>query len=238
MAKSYRMEKTMHIATRTWKVIIVGDPDEFQPDNTFVILGAVLLLVACILLALWLTTNHGRQVKYARLLRDAQAEKASLLLDHARQTALREREMNDFIAHEIRNPLSAALSATSFVATEVHVPPGVQPLATTESQVSCREDLQIVHTSLQFINDLLRNMLDMHRANANQLQLQMQHVDVARDILQPVASMLYARDADFVIQVTCEPDHLVISADPLRLRQIVLNLARNSVKVRMSDEWQ
>ena len=93
-----------------------------------------------------------------------------------------------------------------------------------------KEDLDIVTTSLHFINDLLRNMLDMNRANSNQLHLDMKHVDIKRDILQPVAVMLYSRGSDFRVIVECEPDHLVIMADKLRLKQIVLNLSRNSCK--------
>lgn len=54
---------------------------------------------------------------------------------------------------EVRNPLSAALSACNFVSSEIEAP---EPLTTTESIESVKEDLNIVHTSLQFINDLLR----------------------------------------------------------------------------------
>jgi signal transduction histidine kinase len=75
------------------------------------------------------------------------------------------------------------------------------------------------------------NMLDMHRANSNQLELQCSHVDVKQDILLPVASMLYSRGCGFEILVDCEPEHLVVMADKLRLRQIILNLSRNAVKV-------
>ena len=77
----------------------------------------------------------------------------------------------------------------------------------------------------------IRNMLDMHRANSNQLELHPTPIDVKRDILLPVASMLYSRGCDFEIIIECEPEHLIIMADKLRLRQICLNLARNSVKV-------
>lgn len=146
---------------------------------------------------------------------------------HARESTRRERELNDFIAHEVRNPLSAALSASCFVMAEVQ---GPQPLKTPESQTSVREDMDIVTSSLHFINDLLRNMLDMHRVNSNQLQLEMKHTDMKRDILDPVAAMLYSRGSGFEVIVECEPDVLIFMADKLRLKQIILNLGRNSSK--------
>lgn len=83
--------------------------------------------------------------------------------------------------------------------------------------------------SLQFVNDLLRNMLDLHRASSNQLKVELQPVDLLPDVLQPVASMIYCRGDDFKVEIDCPP-HTVIMCDRLRLKQVMLNLARNSAK--------
>ena len=40
---------------------------------------------------------------------DALAEKQAQMVSNARKAARNERELNDFIAHEVRNPLAAAL---------------------------------------------------------------------------------------------------------------------------------
>lgn len=157
---------------------------------------------------------------------NALAEKQAQLVASARKAARNERELNDFIAHEVRNPLAAALSACSFVSTTVNEK---QPLKDEESKISVREDVHIMESSLQFINDLLRSMLDLHRARSAQLSLEFVPTDIKRDILDPVASMLYHRDSMFEVQVIC-PDNLIVSVDRLRLKQIVLNLARNSSK--------
>jgi CheY-like chemotaxis protein len=124
------------------------------------------------------------------------------MVANAHKAAKVERELNDFIAHEVRNPLSAAISATSFIASSVSE---AQPLATEEARKSVQEDVSIIGASLMFINDLLRNMLE------------------------PVASMLYHRCDDFEVQVDC-PKNLMVMTDGLRLKQIVLNLGRNAVK--------
>lgn len=126
----------------------------------------------------------------------------------------------------MRNPISAAMSACSFVASAVHES---QPLMDVESQQNVREDVAIIETSLQFVNDLLRSMLDLHRASSNQMVVDNSPVDVLSDILHPVASMLYRRDDIFEVLIEC-PENLVVVTDRLRLKQVVLNLARNAIK--------
>jgi CheY-like chemotaxis protein len=137
-----------------------------------------------------------------------------------------ERNLNDFIAHEVRNPLAAAMAACSFVDTEVNTP---FPLAAEESRQTVREDIAIIASSLQFINDLLRNMLDMNRATSNQMHIEMAPTDLLRDVLEPVATMLHRRGDDFDVIVDCETN-LIVQTDRMRLKQIILNLASNSRK--------
>lgn len=162
----------------------------------------------------------------AQLHSDALAEKSREMADHARQAARNERELNDFIAHEVRNPIAAALSACSFVTAAVNES---QPLMDVEAQKSVREDVCIIDLSLSFINDLLRSMLDLHRARSRQMTLELAPTDMKHDILESVASMLYTRDENFEVLVDC-PENMLAMIDQLRLRQVVLNLARNSAK--------
>ena len=98
-----------------------------------------------------------------------------------------------------------------------------------EELENLQQDVGIIEYSLQFINDLLRNMLDLHRAHGNQLQLNEKPTEIKRDVLEPVASMLYKRNTNFEVIVDC-PDDVFVSIDCLRVKQIILNLARNSTK--------
>ena len=67
---------------------------------------------------------------------------------------------NDFLAHEVRNPVSAAMAACSFVKAAVTKE---NPLQTEESVQTTREDVGTIENALKFVADLLRSMLDMHR---------------------------------------------------------------------------
>lgn len=129
------------------------------------------------------------------------------------------------MAHEVRNPLSAAISACSFVKAAVHE---AEPMKDEASTTSVREDTKIIDASLQFINDLLRNMLDMHRASSNQLNIDFAPVDLLRDVLEPVSSMLYARGHDFEVHCEC-PENTIILTDRLRLKQVCMNLGKCTV---------
>jgi len=149
--------------------------------------------------------------------------KSRQMVRQAKKAAKNERELNEFIAHEVRNPLSAALSASVFVNT------AVQGEVQEDTMDNLREDANIISSSLRFINDLLRSMLDVQRATRDQMVLEQDTIDILHDIFQPAASMIYARDTNFVVDVDC-PRGLVIKGDRLRLQQVILNLARNSAK--------
>ena len=183
-----------------------------------------MLFLVCLGLALFLYYSMHRADKLAAVRSQGEAEKAALMC--ARASVKTERALNDYVAHEVRNPLSAALSAVSFVSAAVSVE---EPLADEESQRQVREDVDIITRSLQFINDLLRSMLDMHRAVNKQMVLAKSPTDLRKDILEPVATMMYRRGEDYELLLDC-PENLVISTDRLRLTQVVLNLARNSGK--------
>ena len=103
------------------------------------------------------------------------------------------------------------------------------PLVTEQAQKAACEDVGVIRSSLSFINDLLRSMLDVHRAANKQLKIEATPTDILSDILHPVASILYHRGDTFQVLVECD-DHLVARTDRIRLKQIVLNLANNSRK--------
>ena len=209
---------------REWTFVVALDEDELPFQVTLIFLAGYTIFVACSCFALWVHSNYYRTARINQLRQVGETEKAMLMIDNARKAAKQERALNDFLAHEVRNPLSAAISATSFVSSAIHEK---NPLADEASRQSVREDVNIIDASLQFINDLLRNMLDMHRAAVGQLSVDLAPVDILHDVLEPVASMLYRRDAEYEVFLEC-PEDLMVMSDRLRLKQTILNLARVS----------
>eukprot|EP00545_Synedropsis_sp_CCMP1620_P004737 CAMPEP_0119010656 /NCGR_PEP_ID=MMETSP1176-20130426/5154_1 /TAXON_ID=265551 /ORGANISM="Synedropsis recta cf, Strain CCMP1620" /LENGTH=814 /DNA_ID=CAMNT_0006963361 /DNA_START=160 /DNA_END=2604 /DNA_ORIENTATION=- len=214
------------VASKVWVVVVTAVEGTFQADLVFVILGGVIICIASLCLALWVWTNTCRMVRFNAERARSDAEKSALILDNAKQSAKAERELNDFVAHEVRNPVAAAMAACSFVKTAVNK---AEPLQTEESRSTTRDDVSTIENALRFVNDLLRNMLDMHRSTNKQLKVNNAPTYVRHDVLDSVKGMLYQRDGAMEVSVHC-PENLVVMSDRLRLKQIMMNLGRNSAK--------
>lgn len=126
----------------------------------------------------------------------------------------------------MRNPLAAAMSACSFVASAVNE---AEPLKDLETQRSVREDIEVVSASLQYINDFLRSMLTIHQADCNKIKMEMAPTDLLHDVFEPISSILYKRATIIEVLVEC-PENLIVMTDVIRLKQVVLNLVRNASK--------
>ena len=111
-------------------------------------------------------------------------------------------------------------------------------ISSDEKRDEVIDDVKIINESLHFINDLLRNMLDMQRAGSNQIPIEIKPTDIMNDIFKPVEAMMHLREVPFEVVLECgsgnsenkidEDDQLVIMTDPLRLKQVVVNLTSNA----------
>jgi len=122
--------------------------------------------------------------------------------------------------------VAAALSAVTFVKSTIN---GEIPSCIHETLEAIREDVEIIDSSLTYTHDLLRSMLDMHRAANRKLAVHEAPLDVLHDLLEPVVSMVPQRSAPFRLLTEC-PEGLFVVSDRLRLKQILLNLCRNSAR--------
>ena len=206
------------IADRRWTIVVMSD--EYQADLVYIVIGGTVVLASTLLLAIWFHSHLSRVARINQIRSEKQEQSAR----HANEQAVRERQLNEFMAHEVRNPLSSAMSALSFVKSAV-----LEPNYTETTQESILGDISVMNASLQFINELLRNMLDVHRTTDKQMKLDLGTTDLGRDVLQPVASILFMRGAKVDIKTDC-PDDLFVKSDRMRLKQIVLNLASNATK--------
>jgi len=262
-------QRTITIANREWIVTIIDEQIRDGRRRFFIVITGAIVFAAFFALAIYVLATDRKNRAYATLRAQAAAERNTLVLDNANRAAQTERELNDFLAHEVRNPLSAAMAATQFLRTElerrekshrgihVHFEDSSHDLDVDNDEevvdrdssiktissprlVQAREDIQVVDHALRFINDLLRNMLDMHRASSGKMQVKFAPVDLLHDVLAPVAGMLHrggegrigrSGKGDEKVKVIVEcPENIVVEADVLRLKQVVLNLGRNSVK--------
>ncbi|KAL7565587.1 hypothetical protein ACA910_014299 [Epithemia clementina (nom. ined.)] len=189
-----------------------------------VILLAVFLFTSMVFIAFAFVVERRQSIVMANAV--ANAEKA----------ATTERELNEFLSHEIRNPLAAAISACSFVKSALTDSEDAHnnnkfPKRCSEKQIcsevvphhSLLEDVKVIETSLSFVNDFLRSMLDIHRAAADEVGFDTCPVDLLEDVLKPVCTMLNQRCLKITVCCDC-PENLIVSTYPLCLKQTLLHL--------------
>jgi CheY-like chemotaxis protein len=123
-----------------------------------------------------------------------------------------------------RNPLSSAIAALSFVNSTAR-----EKVEDKEIREALLDDIAILDSSLQYINDLLRNMLDIHRTASRKMKIDESLMDIRKDIFEPVKAILCVKHDKAKILIDC-PEQLVVTADRLRMKEVVLNLAINSSK--------
>ena len=222
-----KFEQDIPIEQQMWTVVVIAQEGTYEPELTLVLVGGCFILAVCACVAVWLYSAMRREAQIAQIKRAAESEKSALIVDSARraaqlerQSAAAERHLNEYLSHEVRNPLTSAMAACSFLSASKE--------STTGSNAH-QEDINVIHSSLAFINDLLRSCLDMHKVQNKQLELEISHTDVLKDILEPVRAILHRRDNPYEIRVEC-PENLVVLADRMRVKQVILNLAGNSNK--------
>jgi hypothetical protein len=100
-ATRYYQEMDVEVANKVWTISVLAVEGTFKPDVAFVIVGGIIFLFATIGLAYWVHKNTYRVARINRFKSEAESEKAALILESARKAAQAERELNDFIAHEV-----------------------------------------------------------------------------------------------------------------------------------------
>jgi len=222
---------------------VLFPPEPSSSSSTLTSGGiAGVAIASAVIVLLAYTVWHLYQVQRQRR---KQEKRTALALAQAE----REREFNEYMAHEVRNPLASALAALSFVSSKTS---DENIVPDPEHRALIQSDVTVMNASLQFVNQLLRNLLDLHRTGREEdeaeedavwgsqkrlrprkkktgIQLNLQPTDILRDVLEPISNILFMRGADVQIEVVC-PKNLCITTDRIRLKQILLNLANNATK--------
>ena len=188
---------------------------------------AVAISGPLIVLMLYITgaTFRGSQVEAERKLTQnitrladevetrRQAEEAALSAERAKAVFLAT------MSHELRTPLNGVMGAA-------------QLLKGTELSREQKDLMQVITSSGELLLDLINNVLDLSKLEAGQLQLEQQPTQLGALVTSVVAPLrLTAQNNQVELTAQLDKDlPLWVMCDPLRVKQILLNLCGNALK--------
>lgn len=168
--------------------------------------------------------HEGKPLRYVAIRRDISKRKAfEESLKAAKETAeSANRSRGEFLAnmsHEIRTPMTSILGYADILREKLTDPQDRQSIDTIRHNG---------HFLLQIINDIL----DLSKIDSGKLQIEPQAVEL-RNLFADVESLMAMRAVEKKIEFHVCIDTSVpgfIQVDPVRLRQVLVNLVGNAIK--------
>ncbi len=151
------------------------------------------------------------RIRYEQRLREAQ--------EQADQANRAKSEFLANMSHEIRTPLTAILGCADTLFRQLEEP-------------DPKDVVRMIRDQGQLLLGILNDVLDLSKIEAGRLEIRVQTCDIVR-IVSEMHSLMHAQAVEKGIELRTRylseiPDR--VQTDPLRVRQILLNLVSNAIK--------
>jgi signal transduction histidine kinase/DNA-binding response OmpR family regulator len=150
--------------------------------------------------------------------------------EKSRQLELASQHKSQFVAsmsHELRTPLNAIIGLTEMMVAN----------AARFGTEKAAEPLRRVHRAGTHLLGLINQVLDLSKIEAGKLELSPEQVNVApliEDVVGTARQLAEQNKNRLVVET--QPNLAPLTADPMRLRQILLNLLSNACKFTKQGE--
>ena len=148
------------------------------------------------------------------------AEKSALnLAEKAKQASTAKSEFLANMSHEIRTPMNGVISMLELLKHE----------QLTQEQ---HERVAIALKSGQSLLDIINDILDFSKIEAGKLKIEQYDFDIVAllsDITNVMKNLATAKGIELILD-TSAVDYYMVKSDPVRVKQIILNLIGNAIK--------
>ncbi|MDF2964963.1 MAG: pleC [Rickettsiaceae bacterium] len=126
------------------------------------------------------------------------------------------------ISHELRTPLNAIIGFSEIIQSEAY---GAIPIP------QYKDYINDINNSGKHLLSVINDILDFSKASADKLKVEHIDVDLTKIALASMRFVKPRADSNQVKLIEQVPEeHVIIKADPKRLKQALLNLLSNAVK--------
>jgi len=143
-----------------------------------------------------------------------------------------EKNLTDWLSHEIRNPLSIAMESSQALKDLYTDRDSFSTHSSIEqNKIADKEGLyfvQLVLSSVAYVVDILTNTLDLNKCVDGKITLRPAICSLNKDIIEPIQEMMGACGSRVLISISGEDVQIFI--DKLRLKQVLMNLITNATK--------
>jgi signal transduction histidine kinase/ActR/RegA family two-component response regulator len=197
-------------------LVVIESPTWWTREHALLVLGFVALVT--ILTSAWVLILR-RRVRSQMTELQRKNQELARAVDDAKQATRLKSEFLANMSHEIRTPMNAILGMTALAVD-------------TSSREEQQEYLTDVMNSAESLLSLLNDILDLSKIEADRMELSPVAISLAHLVGDATHFLSQAaRQKGLELAWTCAPDiPEKLLADPLRLRQVLLNLLGNAIK--------